>query len=394
MKKFDNGITYEIVPSQATLNRKGNYRIKCPYCSIEINFNEGYCPNCGVPVPEKEYLREANFSGMSLSINIENMLSNIESGAEPPPVVSIRTNQGNELQIKPIMTDEKFVRYYPTYEKRINTFCVLKRYTVIDFETANMYPDSVCQMGIVEVEKGEVIGSKSYLIRPPYNDFRNANIHGIRLEEVRNAKTFFEIWEEIKPYIENRLVGAYNARFDIGCLFATLKNFNIEIPDFAYFDILQNVKEKYEFGSYKLATVSRQLKIKYKAHDALEDALAAVAIQGRCNMRSTYSFMYAKGNNHFEVMAHLFTGKEILTSARRIIKEKTSVDIDDYDYVSELLNLAEQNGAEKEKCLKIQGEIFERCGMNEEALVSYEEAYKLNEKIGVKGKIQKLRKAM
>ena len=168
--KFDNGIVYEILPPRIVSNRFEGEKRKCLYCSADVNSGEKYCPNCDLPVPEKDYLREVNFSGSSLSLNVASIMRNIESGAEPPAYVTIKTNEGNELLIKPIMTDEDFVRYYPPYENRINVFCLLKKFTVIDFETANMYPDSVCQIGIVVVEDDEVIEKKSFLIRPPYND--------------------------------------------------------------------------------------------------------------------------------------------------------------------------------------------------------------------------------
>ena len=398
--KFDNGIVYEVIPPRMAENNSGNKiqeKRYCPYCYFDVNAGERICPNCGLPVPEKNYKRSVDFSRLSLSLNVDNVLSNVESGAKPPPPVEIKTYEGNTLVIKPIMTNEDFVRYYPPHENRISAFCNLKNFVVIDFETANMYPDSICQLGIVVVEENKITEKKSYLIRPPYNDFRNSDIHGITLADVKNEKTFAELWEEIKPFIENKLVGAYNAQFDVGCLLATLENFKIEMPDFAYFDILQNVKNSFpdmSVRSYKLKTVARKLKIKYTPHDALSDAVAATLIQFKCDMTSTFAFMYAKENNHFEVMTPLFTNHDILSFARSKLKEMTSDDFDDYAKLIVALNFAEDNGADKAKCLKFHGEIFEKCGMVEDALNSYVKAYELNNKIGVKGKIQKLEKEL
>ena len=44
---------------------------------------------------------------------------------------------------------------------------VPKNFVVIDFETANTCPDSICQMGIVTVEDNLIVGRKNFLIRPP-----------------------------------------------------------------------------------------------------------------------------------------------------------------------------------------------------------------------------------
>lgn len=398
--KNDNGIIYEILPPrmvESNLSDKMQEKRYCPYCFFDVNFGEKSCPNCGLPVPEKNYKRSVDFSGLSLSLNVDNILSNIGSGAEPPPPIEIKTHEGNLLVIKPIMTNESFVRYYPPKENRISAFCNLKNFTVIDFETANMYPDSVCQLGIVVVVDGKITEKKSYLIRPPYNDFRNSDIHGITLADVRNERTFAELWEEIKPFIENKLIGAYNARFDVSCLLAVLENFKIEMPDFAYFDILQNVKDSFSdmtVRSYKLKTIARKLKIKYTPHDALSDALAAALIQFQCDMTSTFSFLYAKENRHYEVMTSLFTNRDILSFARTKLKGMTSNDFNDYVKVVEVIKFAESNDADKAKCLKLYGEIFEKCGMHEDALNNYKIAYELNERIGVKGKIQKLEKEL
>lgn len=400
IKKNDNGIIYEIVPPCSGNNDSEHEKAEekeeryCPYCCLIVNAEGKYCPNCGLELPEKNYKQELKSSGMSFEIDVGNIIANIANDVEPPAPVEIKTHEGNSLIIKPIMTDQKFVRYYPTYENRINLYCNLRRFTVIDFETANMYPDSVCQMGIVVVEDKKIVSEKVYLIRPPYNDFRNATIHGIKLSDVREEKSFFELWGEIKPFIERRLVGAYNANFDIGCLLALLENFKIEMPDFAYFDILQNVREKFkgEFSNYKLKTVAKSLKIKHEAHNAISDAQAAADIQIKCDMSSTFSMMYSSENKHFEVMTELFTSREIMSYVRKGLKEITSTNFEEYGKIIRMLTVAERNGEEKAKVLKVRGEIFERCGKNQDALSSYEQAYKLNDKIGVKGRIQKLKK--
>lgn len=407
-KKIDNGIVYEMVPPPS-ISKSSNEEEKerkccsqnekryCPYCFSVLNSNEKICSKCGLPVPEKSYRIPNTERGSNFIINVGDIIYNINNEVEPAFPVEVKTSQGNSLIIKPIMTNKAFVRYYPSYENRISLFCSLENFTVIDFETANMYPDSVCQIGIVVVKDNEIVKKKSYLIRPPYNDFRNADIHGITLDDVKCAKTFSELWEEIKPFIENKLVGAYNAQFDIGCLLATLENFKIEMPDFAYFDILQNAKESFQdinFRSYKLKAVARRLKINYVPHEALSDAIAAARVQIECKMTTTFSFMYAKNNKHFEVMTTLFPVKDILAFIRKTLKEMTSSEFDDYAKIIEVLKLAELKGAEPEKILKLRGETFEKCGMNDEALNSYEEAYKINEKIGVKGKILKLRKEL
>ena len=89
-------------------------------------------------------------------------------------------------------------------------------------------------------------------------------------------------------------------------------------------------------------------------------------------------------------MTEVFTSKDIFSFVRKRLKEITSSDINDYGKVIEVLSVVEEN--DEAKYLKLLGEIFEKCEMYIDALEKYEKAYKLNDKIGVKGKIQKLKK--
>jgi len=45
-------------------------------------------------------------------------------------------------------------------------------FTAIDFETGSGYRNSVCQVGLVRVERGVIVETYSSLIRPPANFIR------------------------------------------------------------------------------------------------------------------------------------------------------------------------------------------------------------------------------
>lgn len=364
----------------------------CPYCSLPVNNHEKLCPNCNLPVPDKNYRILDSGSGSGFVINVDAIIHNLEHEIEKPPPVSIKTALGNELIIKPILTDRKFVSCpLPYNNERRHGHCSLRKFTVIDFETANMYPDSVCQMAITVVEDNEIVWAQSWFIRPPYNDFRNEKIHGISLSKVGQLMTFAELWREIKPFIKNQLIGAYNAKFDIECLFAVADNFNLQLPSFAYFDILQNIREQTrdnKLSSYRLKEVARHFGIEHNPHEALSDAITAAKIQLECESTATDCFMYGDD----DTLVHLFAGDVILTMARRQLKENFCAE--DCRRLIRLIDIATRNGSDKAKCLKLQGEVFEKSDMNVEALESYERAYELNERIGVKARIQKLKKVL
>ena len=171
--------------------------------------------------------------------------------------------------------------------KRSHYSLVPKNFVVIDFETANDFKNSICQMGIAVVENNSIIMTRSFMIRPPYEKFTNTEIHGITFEQVKDSPTFEQLWPEIKIFIEKQVVAAYNVPFDISCLLSTLKFYKIRAPKFSTFDILENVREcdaSYNCKlarcvNHRLVTVAEVLGFAHDAHDALSDAVVAAKIQ-------------------------------------------------------------------------------------------------------------------
>lgn len=98
--------------------------------------------------------------------------------------------------------------------------------------------------------------------------------------------------------------------------------------------------------------------------------------------------MYGENDN----LIHLFSGDMILSMVRKKLKEK--FDIDNCPRLIELIDTAVKNGSDEAKCLKLQEEILEKGNMKDIALEKYLEAHELNSQIGVKGRIQKLKKEL
>ena len=92
-----------------------------------------------------------------------------------------------------------------TFKSR-TTEPVPKNFVVIDFETANEFADSVCQIGLAVVENNSVTAATDFMIRPPYENFIYTNIHGITFNDVRNAATFDALWRQIENFIAVRLL--------------------------------------------------------------------------------------------------------------------------------------------------------------------------------------------
>lgn len=146
----------------------------------------------------------------------------------------------------------------------------LLSFIAIDVETAQGPRWSICQIGIVKVENGEIKETFSHLVRPPENIYfaGNTRVHGITPQRTIDSPLFPEIWKEIEPLIEGNLIVAHNAAFDIDCLKQTLEYYNLEIPNF-YSDCtyLKTGKKLKDLCSELNITISNH-------HDALSDAIA------------------------------------------------------------------------------------------------------------------------
>lgn len=157
-------------------------------------------------------------------------------------------------------------------------------FITIDFETANQYRDSVCQLGITTVKGSKIKDVKSWLINPEtfFDDF-NVRIHGITEEMVKDKPTFAELWPAIIPYLGNEKVGnivfAHNANFDIKALIATLSRYQLPFPSL-FFGCSLAVSRRVWPGepSYSLSSLCNKLGIMPGEHDAGEDSRACAEI--------------------------------------------------------------------------------------------------------------------
>jgi len=149
----------------------------------------------------------------------------------------------------------------------------LESFTAIDFETATWSPSSICQIGLVRVENAKITNTIKRLVRPPKNEYyhKNIEVHDIKPIDTLKAPSFDHIWIEVKHLIENQVLVAHNANFDVNCLRSTLSFYDIVQPDFE----IRCTKIIYRRG---LAYLSKKYKIPLKHHDALSDANACAQL--------------------------------------------------------------------------------------------------------------------
>ncbi len=154
-------------------------------------------------------------------------------------------------------------------------------FVALDFETANSSRGSVCSIGLVEYENGQLIREYYRLIKPKQNYFAgiNISIHGITAEDVANEHEFDVLWhEEIRELVEGKFLVAHNAQFDMSVLRAVLDQYNLPYPMLAYNCTVNISKKTWALPRYKLNVVSDYLGIELDHHHALDDARASAMI--------------------------------------------------------------------------------------------------------------------
>ena len=147
-------------------------------------------------------------------------------------------------------------------------------FTAIDFETANYNRTSICQVGLVRVEKGRVVQEISRLIRPPGNWYiaRFTDIHGIDASMTEHAPTFGELWPDLSHYIEGCTLVAHNGHsFDFDVLVKTAAHYGLPAPHFLPVCT-------YRIYRQNLAALCATHRIPLDHHEALSDAKACARL--------------------------------------------------------------------------------------------------------------------
>ncbi|MCQ2289275.1 MAG: 3'-5' exonuclease [Muribaculaceae bacterium] len=155
-------------------------------------------------------------------------------------------------------------------------------FAAIDFETANNCRSSVCSVGIVIVRDGEIVDSYYSLIQPEpnYYSYFCTRVHGLTCCDTDCAPIFPDVWAEIEPLIEGLPLVAHNARFDESCLQAVFRTYQMDYPDYIFFDTLRAAKHVFPHApNHQLHTVACMCGHPMtNHHHALADAKACAHI--------------------------------------------------------------------------------------------------------------------
>ena len=154
-------------------------------------------------------------------------------------------------------------------------------YLVLDLETASVDCASICQVGIVIVVEGEIVGTRAWLIDPECEfNLWNIRIHGIEPEHVRGRPTWPELFEELAPLLSGSLVVTHGP-FDRTAIGRACGRYGLEAPTARWLDnqrIVRRTWPAFAKKGYALDNLARHFGIPLRHHDALEDAVATERI--------------------------------------------------------------------------------------------------------------------
>lgn len=181
--------------------------------------------------------------------------------------------------------EERGYNIYPFYtrhyrEQKVGGH-IMKSFIAFDFETANSSRHSICSIGMIFVENGEIVDSVYQLINPgEHFDGYNIAIHGITPDDVKDSPTFDVFYEEIREKIQNKILIAHYLAFDGYALRDNLERYNIQPGSYQLLCSYQ-LSKKLILGesSYSIKSLCKRFGIKLdKHHHALDDAKACAEL--------------------------------------------------------------------------------------------------------------------
>lgn len=161
-------------------------------------------------------------------------------------------------------------------------------FNAIDVETANADPGSICQIGVVRIEAGELVESHSMLVNPEarFNP-SNIRLHGISEATVEQSNTLPEIQAELRRLMEDMVLVSHTS-FDRVAIDRALDRYGIDLIRATWLDSAAIARaawpERCRRTGWNLAGIAGDLGITFRHHDAVEDARAAAEIVLRASL--------------------------------------------------------------------------------------------------------------
>lgn len=155
------------------------------------------------------------------------------------------------------------------------------RFTAFDVETPNSRNDRMSAIGIVLLEDGQIVDRFYSLVDPECRfDPFNIALTGITPQMAAQAPTFAQLWPQIRPWMENTVLLAHNAPFDMAVLAKCLRDYGITWQATAQYACTCRMAKGCmpQLPNHKLDTMCHYLSVDLQHHQADSDAMACAQI--------------------------------------------------------------------------------------------------------------------
>ena len=211
-----------------------------------------------------------------------------------------------------------------------------------DLETTGLYAangDAICEIGAFKMRDREIIETFHSLVNPQKPIPKEAYlVHGISEEEVKQAPVFSKITDEFIEFVQDSVLCAYNASFDMSFIDAELKKMHKQPLSIPIIDVLLMARTSFKSKKYNLSVIAQVLGIdcSKKMHRALTD----VSVTSQVFFKAVDALKAKEINNlddyiclfGFENQVYKDVLKERERQLKGIIRKETIVSIRHLDY--------------------------------------------------------------
>lgn len=157
------------------------------------------------------------------------------------------------------------------------------RFACLDTETTGLSPETggkICEIAVSVSQGGRVVDEFSTLLNPgiPMSPEVVA-IHGITNEMVKDAPSFAEVLPRLLGLLDNSVIVAHNADFDVSFIRAEFAACGMRFPPYPVVDTLKLARKSGKFVRNRLGLIAEELGISCQGwHRAMADTKMAEQI--------------------------------------------------------------------------------------------------------------------